>query len=270
MASLGEMYTRALADDLGYQRGWIPNWPPSFPVELGRVGELVYDRDTGIVSLDGNNKLSDYGITAGPAEDGPAAGPRTFSWGSDTNVQLGVDANIPGWEWLGIAGAGVGLKASFGRDGGLQAEADGLRHRSLPDTDSLRSALRSAGQKGSIPVGKSIVVELESAENSMIVASESSSGSLQVATSADVKSASVTLAKFSLGFSVRAQTGKALAQAYPHRITTAFKALTVGTKGIWWWRRIDVFVAGITGDSNLLESALREAELTAVDYYVMF
>ena len=74
MASLGEMYTRALTEGLGYQRGWMPNWPPSFPVELGRVCEITHDRDTGIIALDGNNKLTDYGITSRQSDIGVLAG----------------------------------------------------------------------------------------------------------------------------------------------------------------------------------------------------
>jgi hypothetical protein len=270
MASLGEMYTRALADDLAYQRGWIPNWPPSFPVELGRVGEIVHDHKSGIVSLEGNNKLTDYEITPGPAEDGPVLGPRTFSWGSETKVKFEVNAKLPGWGWLAIAGAHAGFKASFGHDGGMQAESDNPQHHGLPDTDGLRKALREAGKNGKIEVGKSIVVELESADKAMIVASESSSGALQVSTSADVQAGGVRLANFALGCNVYTQTGKALVQPYPNRITTAFKALTIGTKGIWWWRRIDVSVAAFGGDAARLRSTLQEDELTADDYYVMY
>ena len=232
MASLGEMYARALADDLGYERGWVPNWPPSFPMELGRVGELVCDHDTGIVSLEGNNKLADYGITAGPAKDGPDGRPPHVLVGiSDKGRDRGPTLRP-------LVGSGsksqvpaLASRLSFGKDGGMQAEADGLRHHGLPDTDGLRKALREAGKNGSIQVGKSIVVELESAQKAMIVASESSSGSLQVASSVNVQSATVGLATFSLGFSIRRQTGKATVQAYPNRITTAFKALTVGYEG---------------------------------------
>lgn len=268
MASLGEMYTRALADDLAYQRGWIPNWPPSFPVELGRVGKIVYDHASGITSLEGNNKLAAYEIIPGAAEDGPVGGSRTFSWGSKTTVEFEVNAALPGWQWL--AGARAGLKASFGHDGGMQAEADNPQHHSLPDTDNLRNALCEAGKNGLIEIGKSIVVEIESADKAMIVASESSSGALQVSTSADVLVGGVRLANFALGCNVHKQTGKAVVQSYPNRITTAFKALTIGTKGIWWWRHIDVSVAAFDGDVTRFRSALQEAELTAEDYYVMY
>ena len=75
---------------------------------------------------------------------------------------------------------------------------------------------------------------------------------------------------FSLGFSVRVQTGKALIHAYPNPITTAFKALTVGAKGLWWWRQIDVVAAGISGDLPAVQSAMREAKLTENDYYLVF
>lgn len=268
MASLGEMYSHALGEKLAYQKGWVPNWPPSFPVELGRVGEIVRDGRTGVVSLDGNNRLEDYGITRPPEQVGPKTGPRSFSWGTETKVDFGVGASTKGFEWLGAAS--VGLRATFGKEGGLQAEAVAPRHHGFCDSDSLRADLLAAAKLGKLRCGKALVVEFEQVERAVVIASESSSGSIEGSVSADLAPSGVSLSSFATGLAVRSRSGQAVVSSYPEPTVTAFKALVVGTRGLWWWRHIAITMANFSGEDARLRSAFVESQLDDDDYDVRF
>jgi hypothetical protein len=235
-------------------------------VKLGRVA--VLERDYGVRTLNGKNKLQDYGIKPKAAISGNSFGPLHVNFGKETVVNFGQEANLEGWHWLGAASAGA--VATFGKHGGFRMEATVLQRRWLPDTDSLNDAIRVAVKQGRLGRGKSIVIEVETAETAVFVASSGSGGSIRLKLSASVKPAGVTLASFAGGFTQESSSEGTRALAFSNPITTAFRAVTAGHKGLFFWRDIPIRIAAAKGDSRLLNQDVAEADFTDDDYYIRF
>ena len=266
MLSEGEMYWRALKNKARYGKGWVPNWPLQEQVKLGRVA--ILERDSGVRTLNGKNKLQDYGIEPKAAISGNSFGPLYMNFGKKTVVNFGEDAELEGWHWLGTAS--VGAVATFGKRGGFCMEATVLQRRWFPDTDNLNDAIRDAVKQGRLGRGKTIVIEVETAETAMFIASSDKEGSIRLKLGASVKPVGVTLASFAGGFTKESSSEGTRALAFSKLITTAFRAVTVGREGLFFWRDIPIRRAAAKGDSRLLNQDLAEAEFTDDDYYLRF
>lgn len=264
--SFGDMYSVALLEGLGFQKGWMVNWPPQFSAELGDVGNLNRDPDTGLLSLAGSNKLSEFSIRAGQPQVGPKGGPRSFTSGSSTRVEFGTDAKLPGWQWIGNAKAG--LHASFGQEGGMETEVSGPQHLRIPDLGGLKADLLRAAKSGALKVGQAVIVELERADSGLVLSSEEESGSLKATTNADVGPAGLSLTSFAVDISVKSKSGKALSLALPEPFTTAYRVLKIGTRGIWWWKKISIQGADRMSPEQVDD--VTEALLEVDDYFARF
>lgn len=266
LMALANIYVEALENTLGLAPGWLANWPPHTRVSLGDVGSLEWNEETGLLGFRGGGFLKDYGIKfTAPADSEPLAD-ITLTTGSETRVEFGFDASTPKWNWLGNAKAG--FLASFGDEGGMKADLVDIRRGRIDRLDDLREALLEAATSEKLKVGSAIVVEVETSEKGMIIASTEHAAKLKVSTDLDVKPAKIKLASFAASFTVKDQSGAAVTQPMKAQFPVAFRTLVIGRRGIWWWKRIVVFGAADMGAQEVLDAT--EEDLTPDDYVVTF
>jgi hypothetical protein len=260
------MYWRVLKKRASYGKGWIPNWPPAEPVKLGWVTEL--HRNDGIRTLLGVNKLQAYDIQRPGTTQGPAASHLTITAGKLSECKVETDASMKDWHWLGEASAGA--RVVFQRGTGLRLEAEGLNRRKLVNTDALYKAIRNAVKTKDLKPGRSIIIAVETAQSVMYVSTYTGGSSINLKLKAAVAPAGLSLASFAPGFSVESRTGDVFATAVPKGGVTAFQAVTIGTKGIFFWREIPIRAAGFEGDATAINIAMAEQDFSEDDYVYKF
>lgn len=266
MPSHGQMYWRALKRRVSYGKGWIPNWPLYEPVRLGLVTEL--HRSHGIRTLVGDNKLGDYDIKRPGTTEGPVSGPLKVTVGKLSECSFGTDASLKGWHWLGEASAGA--RIAFQKGAGLFLEAEDLKRKRLTNTDALYEAIRDAVVNKRMRPGRSIVIAVETASSIMYVSTNTGDSSINIKLKVGIAPAGLSLASFAPGFSQESRTGDAFATPMAKGGVTAFQAVTVGTKGIFWWREIPIRAAAFEGDTTVINLAMAERDISADDYVYMF
>lgn len=233
--SIGEFYDTAYQKAIGLAPGWIVNWPLETRVPVGRVGRFKRDWETGLWGFVPGNTLQGVGISYKVNPDMISMGDSNIAYGRDSSIEFGFDAKVPGWEWLGNAKAG--FHASFGSDGGVRAQVSNVRREEAESIDALAEDLLTAAKNETLDYGQVIIVERETGDMGTIVGSEYDSGEMKVAAEGDFKPAGAVLAKFSAGFNVRMSSGAAFMRAVDSPFTVSYRALIVGSRGIWWWKR---------------------------------
>lgn len=196
----GRDYRRAVIEKYGFPGGWVANWPPGRGRNPGDVGTVV---DPGF-NQDG--ALADYDMSAvqAPAQ-GPSAGPWSFTSSETISVEIGTDATVPAWQWIGNAKAG--LKLVFGSQEGIVLSVGSSSFRNLANLDALKADLLAAGQTGKMGVGKSVIVEALMADNGLVITSDGQTGTLEATTDFDVAGmGSPTLAAFAANFNLRSNS----------------------------------------------------------------
>lgn len=266
MPSHGQMYWRALKGRVNYGKEWIPNWPLYEPVRLGMVTEL--HRSQGIRTLVGDNKLGDYGIKQPGTNEGPEFGPLKVTLGKLSDYSFGTDASLRDWHWLGEARGGA--RIAFQKGAGLILEAEGLKRRKLTNTDALYKAIQDAVENERMKPGRSIVIAVETASSIMYVGTHTGNSSINIKLKAGISPAGLSLASFAQGFSRESGTGDAFATPIAKGGVTAFQAVTVGTRGIFWWRQIPIRVASFEGDATVINLAMAERDFSEDDYVYRF
>lgn len=263
---LGNMYVDVLEDQFQLARGWYANWPLSTPVALGDVGTLEENFETGITSFRPSNRLPDYGIPFLATPSTEPVGDLTLTYGAETHLEFGLDASLDGWKWLGNATAG--FQAGFGSSGGLHAEFSDIRRVRIEDLDSLRDNLLDAKRGETLMYYRAVVVEVDTVDIGMILASTNSTAKVKVSTDVDLKPAQIKLVSFAGSFAVKSNDGSALIQPMTKPFTSAFRALVVGKRGIWWWKHIVIFGAADMSPEQRMEAI--ENELSDGDYLLMY
>lgn len=251
---------------MGWQKGWFANWPINTPVRLGQVGSLQTDTETRIVGFRGGNTLEHFGITAATNAADTPNGDINLTTGDETRVRFGADGSVDGWKWLGSAKAG--FHATFGSAGGMHAELADVGHSSLEDLHGLREKLRKSATSKKLPLHSAVVVEINAASEGMIVASTTQAADLKVSTDVDLKPAKLKLASFAGSFSVKHNQGSAVVLPMDEPFTVAFRTLVVGTRGIWWWKRIEISGVGTLPIADLL--AATEDSLSDDDFEIIY
>ena len=127
MVALGKIYVDALEDKYGLARGWFANWPPLTPVQLGQVGSLQTNHETGITSLRPGATLNDYHIPFSEEDGRSASGTINLTTGNETSLTFGLSASTPGFKRIGDVKAG--FKAKFAESGWMQSDLADLRRK---------------------------------------------------------------------------------------------------------------------------------------------
>jgi len=258
--SLAEIYRKFWEDKFGLGKGWSANWWPGTSISLGERGVMRDGR------LQHQGYVGDYGVSfdLDPVHS-PVSGSWDYSSSGDTKVEIGADASVPGWEWLGHASAG--LSVTFGNQESIYISAGGTTIERVADNDRLQMDLLNTAFEHGMPIGQCVVVERQLTTQAMVIVSSGKSGELKAALSGDVKVSSVAqgaVASLAGHLDIKRQTGGTSKQEYPTGMVLAYRIITLGTRGWWFWRHLTV--RGITGvDDSLIETALEPD-----DYFIMF
>jgi hypothetical protein len=103
--SVADLYRNAWKTKFGLGKGWSANWWPGTAIFLGQRGIIRDDQ------LQYQGYVGDYGVSfALDPVSTLGGGQWDFSSSADTTVEIGADASIPGWEWLGTSSAGLSAK----------------------------------------------------------------------------------------------------------------------------------------------------------------
>lgn len=264
--SLGSIYIHALEEQLSLSPGWLANWPPQSQALVGDVGSLQKNPETGLLGFRGGDVLADHKIRFTAAPEAEALADITLTSGSETRVEFGFDASTPKWKWLGDAKAG--FIASFGNEGGMKADLVDIRRWRIDHLSQLRADLLSAAKAGRLKVGDAIVVEVETSDQGMIVASTNHAAELKVSTDLDIKPAKVKLASFAASFSVKHDSGAAVTEPLKTQFSVAYRTIVIGRRGIWWWKRFEIRGAADMETQDLLDAT--EENIRPDDYLDLF
>ena len=178
MPEFSAIYMEGIRYEYGLPTGWVANWPPNHPHRLGDVGSV---EDLGF-NQDG--VLADYGLSATPRQDKErTAGPWNLSTSKSIKVDIGTDAQVKGWEWIGKAKAGV--KVGFGNEEGMIMSVGSSWYEILQDLDKVRADLLAKGLAKEIPVGRSVIVEQLIADTGLLMGSNGGIGTVEATTTFD-------------------------------------------------------------------------------------
>jgi len=234
--SLADLYRNAWQAKFGLGKGWLANWWPGTAIFVGQRGIV----QGGQLQYQGH--VGDYGVSfALDPASAPGGGPWDFSSSADTTVEIGADASKRGWEWLGKASAG--LSASFGSQESLYLSAGGTTIERVANVDRLKDDLINTAVKQGMPLGQSAVVERQLTAQSMLIVSEGRSGVLKATVKGDVTvdaGAVGTVASLAGRLDVKKQTGGTSKQEYPSGMVLAYRVVTLGKSGWFYWRHITV------------------------------
>lgn len=258
--SLANLYRNAWQQRFGLGNGWTANWWPGTAISLGQRGVM---RDG---QLQHYGYVGDYGVSfvLDPVLS-PVSGPWDYSSSGDTRVEIGTDARVPGWEWLGHAAAGLSI--TFGNQESIYLSASGTTIERVANLDRLQANLVDAAVQRGMPVGQSVVVERQLTTQALLVVSGDKAGELRATASGDAQiGAGITgaVASFSGHLDIKKQSGGTSKQDFPNGMILAYRVVTLGTKGWWYWRHLNVRAINPL-DANYLEATLQED-----DYFVRF
>jgi len=258
--SLANLYRRAWEEKFGLGKGWSANWWPGTAISLGERGVMREGQ------LQHQGYVGDYGVSfdLDPVLS-PVSGSWDYSSSGDTRVEIGTDASVPGWEWMGHASAG--LSVTFGNQEGVYLSANGTTIERVADNDKLkRDLLNTAVQRG-MPTGQCVVIERQLTSQAMVIVSSNISGELKATVSGDVKVGAITqgtVASLAGHLDVRRQTGGTSKQDYPTGMILAYRIVTLSRRGWWFWRHFAV--RGITRVNDSYVDEVLEPD----DYFVTF
>jgi hypothetical protein len=134
--------------------------------------------------------------------------------------------------------------------------------------DALKPKLLNSVSSGLLSVGDAVIVERETGDRGMIIASDSNSGELKVSTNAKVAPGGHPLANFAADFAVRSASGAAVTEAMRSPFPVTYRTFIVGTTGIWWRKKVVIQGAAELSDADRLRAI--EDTLDEKDYYVRF
>jgi hypothetical protein len=184
------------------------------------------------------------------------------------SFQVGVNAAVPGWEWIGNAKAGVSV--SFGKTAALFLSASNTSIERIANVTKLKSDLITIAMEHGMPIGQSVVVERQLAKQVEVMASQGGTGEYKATTSLNVAVPGAEGAVGSLAgnLSVSTQTGSTTTQDFPNQsIVSGYRVVTLVRKGCfgsgmsawktWSERRMTTVKTVETTSSNFLRLRAR-------------
>ena len=258
--SLANLYRSAWQERFGLGNGWTANWWPGTAISLGERGVMQDGQ------LQHHGYVGDYGVSfALDPVLSPVSGLWDFSSSSDTIIEIGTDASVPGWEWLGNASAGLSM--TFGGQESVYISASGTTIERVANLDKLRADLIDTAVQRGMPIGQSVVVERQLTAQTLLIASSNNSGEFKAVARGDVQvgtGGQGTVVSFAGHLDVKKQSGGISKQDFPEGIILAYRVVTLGMKGWWYWRHLNVRAINAP-NPNYIEDILRPE-----DYFVRF
>jgi len=229
--SLADIYRDAWKKKFGLGKGWQVAWPGP-GVAIGQRGVM---NDDEFMHL---GRVGDYGVSFDfdpePPKDG---GAWDYSSSAEISAEIGADADVPGWSWLGNASAG--LSVAFGKDESIYLSASSSIVERVANVDQLKSDLITTAVKMGMPEGQSVVIERQLARMAVLVASEGGGGGLKATVDGKVKVLPGTqgsVASLAGRLNFHSKSGSTFMQKFPNEFIMAYRVVTLGSKG-WWFSR---------------------------------
>jgi hypothetical protein len=229
--SLAEIYRHAWEERFGLGKGWTVAWPGP-AVSIGQRGVM---NDSELMHL---GYAGDYGVSfdfdPAPPKEG---GPWDYSSSTDINAEIGIDATIPGWKWLGKASAG--LSVGFGDEESIYLSANSTIVERVANVDKLKADLLTTAVKQGMPKGQSVVIERQFSRKAVLVASEGGTGELKATVDGKVNiipGTNGSVASLAGRLNFHSKTGSTFMQNFPKEFVLAYRVVTLGTSGWWFWR----------------------------------
>lgn len=245
--AIPEDYRNALNSWAGTSDTWYANWPIAEGHVLGELGRMHGDSYVFERKPNFSFEVDKATVTLSSW---------SYQNGSDMSVQVGLDASVPGFEFL--AGADAGIRAEFGSTKGVYVSASGGRIDRVADVPSLRGELKAAGQNGSLGPGSALVLATLSTDKALVLTSNSSNAVLEARAKANLAAVPGVPADLAGNLSVvRGSAAVDLQDYHIGRVVLAMRLLVLVRRGWLWWRRLDVL--GATPPSNTAHLDLLEA-----------
>jgi hypothetical protein len=230
--SLADIYRDAWKGKFGLGKGWQVAWPGP-GVAIGQRGVM---NDKEFMYL---GQAGDYGVSfdfdPAPPKDG---GAWDYSSSAEISAEIGFDAAVPGWSWLGNASAG--LSVGFGKDESIYLSASSTIAERVANVDKLKADLLTTAVKQGMPEGQSVVIERQLSRKAVLVASEGGAGGLKATVGGKVNMVPGTqgsVASLAGRLNFHSKSGSTFMQKFPNEFIMAYRVVTLGSKGWWFWRR---------------------------------
>jgi hypothetical protein len=257
MTAIPQGYRKALDSWLGGGGIWYPNWPLAEGHRLGELGRLhgasyVYEGPSGIT------------FHADPAEVTLDAW--TYQSARDTSVAIGVNAEAPGFSFLGSASAGI--KADFGSSRAVYVSAADAQIRRVAEVAQLRHDLLSAARTRNLPRATALVAATLTAKKALVLTSLSDKTSFE----ATARTAPTPLPTIPADLAgnlavVRGAASVDIQEFGSTPVVLAMRLIVLVNQGWLWWRQLDTTgVAAQSADDNLelLEILSDESDYFAI------
>jgi len=258
--SLAELYADAWRKKYGWS--WVPNFDPKYPIALGNVGRSISDEKFAYESTVGQR-----GIAAPAIESEEEGADSSWSFQTSSDIAVNFVANAQGEPpiaWLG--NAQVGIDVSFGKRAGVSIHGQSRRHRRYANMTALRDTVIDAAEQGKIHQGEAVVVEVQLSGPGVQFVGSGKNASLKVPLEASAPKVGVPLVELNGKLGIARDAVGAFFREFTGGSVVGYRALRLGKKGWFWWRRWDV--AGFIADGDdPAEEFLRPQEGDQPDTY---
>lgn len=257
MTAIPRGYRKALDSWLGGGGVWYPNWPLAEGHRLGELGRLhgasyVYEGPSGIKF---------HADLAKVTQDA-----WTYHSARDTSVSIGVNAEVPGFSFLGSASAGI--KAEFGSAHAVYLSAAGAQIRRVAEVAQLRHDLLAAARTRNLPRATALVVATLTAKKALILTSLSDGASFEATARTALTPLPTIPADLAGNLAVvRGAAGVDVQEFGSTPVVLAMRLIVLVNRGWLWWRQLDTAgVAAQSADDNLelLETLADESDYFAI------
>jgi hypothetical protein len=190
----------------------------------------------------------------------------TYQSARDMSVSLGVNAEAPGFSFLGSAGAGI--KVEFGSSRTVYVSAAGAQIRRVTEVAQLRHDLIAATRTRDLPRATALVVATLTAKKALVLTSLSDKASFEATARTAVTPLPSIPADLAGNLAVVRGAASVDVQEFGSTpVVLAMRLVVLVNRGWLWWRQLDTAgVAAQSADENLelLETLSDESDYFAV------
>jgi hypothetical protein len=180
------------------------------------------------------------------------------------SVAIGVNADVPGFSFLGSAGAGI--KAEFGSSRAVYVSAAGAQVRRVAQIAQMRRDLLVATRTRNFPRATALVVATLTAKKALVITSLSNRASFEATARTALTPLPTIPADLAGNLTiVRGGSSVDVQEFASTPVVLAMRLIILVNRGWLWWRHLDT--AGIAGESGDDDLELLETLADPSDYF---
>jgi len=183
------------------------------------------------------------------------------------SVSIGVNAEAPGFSFLGPASAGI--KAEFGSSRAVYVSAADAQIRRVAEVTQLRHDLLAAARTRDLPRATALVVATLTAKKALVLTSLSGGASFEATARTALTPLPTIPADLAGNLAVvRGAASVDIQEFGSTPVVLAMRLIVLVNRGWLWWRQLDTAgVAAQSADDNL---ELLETLSDESDYFAIF